>query len=151
MWQTVALVRRALAAAPAKAKGAKLLPAITASPWARRTPAAPELLMHEDDILPFATLNFQKPERAAMPIRNLLVAKYESDRNQGRRDELSHSREYAARRVGDNAAADMLAFEDRAGGAFGMKANLEPTDAKERDRIQKMEDEALAELEGGFL
>ena len=58
---------------------------------------------------------------------------------------------YHVQDVGDNAAAEMLAFEDRAGGAFGMKANMEPTDAKERDRIRKMEDEALAELEGGFL
>ena len=96
--------------------------------------------------------NFEKPERAAMPIRNLLVAKNESERNQGRRDELSNSREYAARRIGDNAAADMLAFEANAGGAFGMKANTEDLlDAKEQDRRRKMEDEALAELEGGFL
>ena len=46
----------------------------------------------------------------------------------------------------------MLAFEANAGGAFGMKANTEDLlDAKEQDRRRKMEDEALAELEGGFL
>ena len=45
-----------------------------------------------------------------------------------------------------------LPQQHNAGGAFGMKANTEDLlDAKEQDRRRKMEDEALAELEGGFL
>ena len=67
--------------------------------------------MHENDILPFATLNFEKRERAAMPIRNLVVAKNESQRNLERRDYLSHSKEYNLRAIGDNAGADMAALE----------------------------------------
>ena len=51
----------------------------------RKTATAPELLMHENDILPFAQVNFERKERARMPIKNLVVALDVAGINLGRR------------------------------------------------------------------
>ena len=114
----------------------------------RKTATAPELLMHENDILPFAQVNFERKERARMPIKNLVVALDVAGINLGRRDRLMRSREIFLREQGDNAAADMLALEERASGAFGAKKKEKELTRDEQRQVQQAEDDALAELEG---
>ena len=114
----------------------------------RKTATAPELLMHENDILPFAQVNFERKERARMPIKNLVVALDVAGINLGRRDRLMRSREIFLREQGDNAAADMLALEERAAGAFGAKKKEKELTRDEQRQVQQAEDDALAELEG---